>query len=379
MRSGVPQGSVLGPVLFLVYIADLQLGDEDSKSKILKFVDDSKVLTRSTSEEDVANLQEELVHIYGWASRNHMRWNDLKFQVLRLGSNMELKQDTIIFSPDYGEIVEAKEVIKDLGILVDDKLSYTDQLFSAVAKAKQKSAWVLRTFSTRKVSFLRTMWQSLIQCHLDYGCILWAPYDSKSNLRMMESVLRAFTRKGKGQNQLTYWERLRNFNLNSTQRRVERYRILYCWKSLNGLAPSLGLQWSDHSGGRSGRTLRIPKIQGVSESLKNLRRKTIQAEGVRLMNVLPGEIRNFSGDLGDFKSLLDSYLGLVPDQPETEWEKPGVCSSDGKFSNSVYDWIVVRGDPKEWKPPTNLTSCGFYFKLVKPSQGKGTANALLHV
>ena len=124
----------------------------------------------------MAQLQEDLSHIYGWATRNHMRWNDLKFQVLRLGSNMDLKFDTCIFSPGYEEIVEAKEVIKDLGVLVDDKLSYTDQLNSAVAKAKQKSAWVLRTFSTRKVSFLRTMWNTLVQCHLDYGCVLWAPY-----------------------------------------------------------------------------------------------------------------------------------------------------------------------------------------------------------
>ena len=72
-------GAVLGPILFLVYIADLQLGDAESRSKILKFVDDSKVLTRTTCDEDVARLQDKLIHIYGWAGQNHMKWNDLKF------------------------------------------------------------------------------------------------------------------------------------------------------------------------------------------------------------------------------------------------------------------------------------------------------------
>ena len=64
--------------------------------------------------------------------------------------------------------MEAKSVIKDLGILVDDGMRYEDQLYKVVEKVKQEAAWVLRTISSRYVDLLRMMWRTLIQCHLDY-------------------------------------------------------------------------------------------------------------------------------------------------------------------------------------------------------------------
>ena len=103
------------------------------------------------------NLQRDLESVYSWAQANHMRWNQDKIQVLRLGPNRELKEGTTIFSPEYAEVVEEKEVIKDLGLMVDFSLSYEQKLAKAVSKTNQKAGWVLRTFSTRNVEFLRTM------------------------------------------------------------------------------------------------------------------------------------------------------------------------------------------------------------------------------
>ena len=164
--------------------------------------------------------------------------------MLRLGPKEDIKENTIIFSPDYGEVVEAKPVIKDLGILVDDEVRYEDQLYRAVSKAKQKAGWVLRTFSSRDVGLLRTFWRSLVQCHLDYGNILWAPYSGHGEgwkWSLLESTLREFSRKAKGMKDKNYWERLESFILSSIQRRIERYRIIYSRKIIHGMVPNCGL------------------------------------------------------------------------------------------------------------------------------------------
>ena len=104
--------------------------------------------------------------------------------------------------------------------MVDNDLNYEDHLWRAVSKTKQKSAWVLMTFSTSDVSFLRTLWRSIIQCYLDYGNILWAPYNMKYKLRLLESPLREYIIYGRGMSEINYWDQLKAFKLSSVQRRV---------------------------------------------------------------------------------------------------------------------------------------------------------------
>ena len=76
LRSGVPQGSVMGPLLFLIFISDLGENINDSVCRILKYVDDSKVIASANSEDEGQVLQDNLDVIYQWATKNNMNWND---------------------------------------------------------------------------------------------------------------------------------------------------------------------------------------------------------------------------------------------------------------------------------------------------------------
>ena len=80
---------------------------------------------------------------------NNMKWNALKFCVLRLGKNDEIKMNTCLLTPEFEEVIEDKEVVKDL--------NFNTQVEIAAIKAKRNSGWVLRTFKTRSIEFLRSI------------------------------------------------------------------------------------------------------------------------------------------------------------------------------------------------------------------------------
>ena len=96
-----------------------------------------------------------------------MKWNALKFQLLRFGKNENLKEDSNYFTPQYSEVIARSEVVKDLGVRIDHKLNYKDQLQTAVEKSNKKINWILRTFTHRSIPFLRSLWLSLVQPHMD--------------------------------------------------------------------------------------------------------------------------------------------------------------------------------------------------------------------
>ena len=84
---------------------------------------------------------------------NNMIWIDSKFQMLRIGRKNELKKDTLSFTPKYNDIIEVKNTIKDLGVLIDDNMTYQSQMNKAISKANKKLGWVLRTFKRDLLNF----------------------------------------------------------------------------------------------------------------------------------------------------------------------------------------------------------------------------------
>ena len=95
VKSGSIQGSVLGPVVFLMFIQDISI-DMTINTKI--FVDDTKIKEKILTEEDVINVQENLDQLYKWQEPNNMQFHGTKFQIVRHGANENIKKDTTSFT-----------------------------------------------------------------------------------------------------------------------------------------------------------------------------------------------------------------------------------------------------------------------------------------
>ncbi|XP_076069761.1 uncharacterized protein LOC143041638 [Oratosquilla oratoria] len=116
VKSGVPQGSVLGPLLFIIHV-----GDIDNKLKYTEassFADDTRLKRQIAGQEDAANIQKDLKEIQIWATSNNMVLNGEKFELVRYGRNKDLKNST---SYKYNnQPIKEKEHVKDLGVYMGD-------------------------------------------------------------------------------------------------------------------------------------------------------------------------------------------------------------------------------------------------------------------
>ena len=331
VKSGVPQGSVLGPLLFLILISDID--EEILHSFLSSFADDTRIGKSINNESDIQKLQEDLEKVFSWADQNNMKFNNDKFELIKFGLGLVLKDKSVYFGPDGSEI-KAKCNVKDLGVTISSNGSFSEHINKVCDKARDMSSWVLRTFSSRSPLLMSTLWKALVQPILDYCSQLWCP-TKPGQIKQLEEIQKCFTRKIKFDYNLNYWERLESMRIYSQERRRERYRILYLWKMLENMVPAI----DEGSSGlvklhpRNGRTINIPLVNNKSpRQIQKIRESSLLVHGAKLFNILPKYLRNIKNcSLLEFKNKLDGYISQIPDEPFVS----GYSRSHSASSNSL--------------------------------------------
>ena len=223
--SGVPQGSVLGPILFLVYINDLE---EGVSGKILKFADDTKLFRKVKEIGDKQNLQDDIDKLVKWSEKWQMLFNFGKCKCLHTGSGntgMNYEMGGTILSKTVKE--------KDLGVTMNANMKVSEQCRIAASKGNQVLGMIRRNITYKEKSLIIPLYKAIVRPHLEYCIQAWNPHLRK-DVDMLEKIQRRATKLIPELRDLTYEERLKECGLTTLETRRLRGDQIEVFKILNG-------------------------------------------------------------------------------------------------------------------------------------------------
>ena len=193
-----PQGSVLGPILFAIYINDLPDALKNSSTAIM-YADDTKVYWRTDTTNGQQLLQEDLDALYNWSEKWQLRFHPDKCKVLPLGNRPpESKPKLHLYTrDDNGTLREAplEETIseKDIGVSVNNKLSFREQIDTKTTKANTAMGIIRRTFDHLDKHTFMLLYRSMVRPHLKVSNSIWIPHQ-KQDIETIEQVQKRATK-----------------------------------------------------------------------------------------------------------------------------------------------------------------------------------------
>ena len=210
--SGVPQGSVLGPLLFLIFINDLD--EEAALVEILKkFADDTKVAQPIRSEQDRTRLQAVLDNLVSWADTWGMSFNVKKCKVMHVGRS----------NPRYayrmgGVELDSTEEERDLGVIMTSKLKPTKQCEKAAKMAQTVLSQIARSFHYKDRHVFVKLYKSYVRPHLEFAVQAWSPW-TVGDKDTLEKVQRRAIKMVTGLKGATYEDRLAELGMTTLEER----------------------------------------------------------------------------------------------------------------------------------------------------------------
>ena len=291
--SGIPQGSVIGPLLFVIFINDMP---ESVKYNICKlFADDCKLYGTVNTDN---LLQFDLSMLEKWSTQWQLPFNATKCKVMHFGYHNT--KHAYHLNNHQLEVASSQ---KDLGVIIDDNMKFHTHSSAAAKKANQILGVIKKSYRTRDAKTMTTLYKSMVRPHLEYGNAIWGPF-YKGDIRIIEAIQRRATKLIPQLCDKPYEYRLRYLKLPSLAHRRRRGDMIQMYKIINRLVriDSEKLFTPARSGVIRGHAQKVFKHHAI----KLTRSNSFSQRVVNDWNGLPNEVVSASS-LNTFKNRLDNH------------------------------------------------------------------------
>lgn len=224
VTSGIPQGSVLGPILFTIFINDMP---DVVKSFMKLFADDAKLFRAIESMEDIEMIQDDINKLSDWSFKWQLPLNIIKCKAIHYGKknpNSSYSMNNSALNTDTTE--------KDVGVTFDESLEFRLHIKNMIAKANSRVGLIKRSFSKLNIKTFKLVYKSLVRPILEYCSVIWSPI-YKGDINEIEKVQRRATKIVSSIRNLSYPKRLKALDIPTLVYRRQRTDMLQVFRIIN--------------------------------------------------------------------------------------------------------------------------------------------------
>ena len=294
VSSGVPQGSVLGPILFVIYINDLP---SSLQCNCKVFADDTKIYRCVQTPNEGAELQKDLDRLEEWSKDWMLYFNVEKCKVMHFGVGNQHLQYTM-----NGNVLVTTDAEKDLGVNIRANLKVEDHVKEITKKANQMLGIIKHSFSNLSTEKFKILYKSYVRPHLEYAVQAWSPHLRK-DIEAIEKVQRRATKLPRELKELSYEERCKQLGITTLEERRQRGDMIEVFKIMKGIENIDANKFFQRNlNTRRGHDYSIYKKQ----CSKDIRKYFFSQRIVNTWNKLPNSVVR-AKTVNDFKNKYDKF------------------------------------------------------------------------
>ena len=303
VTSGVPQGSVLGPLLFTIFVNDIP---HIVRSDIYLFADDIKLSRTIKNSDDIQILQDDIYKLFEWSVTWNLNFSQSKCCYIQVGPPSRSCHHSYMLN---STVITLTDKQKDLGIWIDPNLSFHSHTHITVSRANRILGLISKCFRYRDSTMMLSLYKTIVRPIVEYGNVIWGPHFALDQ-QSIEKIQRRTTKLISTLHHVPYTDRLALLRLPSLQYRRWRGDMILMYRIIQEL---IGIDQSIFSF-RSRDT--FPTTRGHQYKIfkhpvhYNVRANFFTCRIANVWNDLPSEIIE-APSLNYFKSLLDNYWNNI--------------------------------------------------------------------